>query len=221
MRRGHLGAFILFALAAGNVHADGFDIRVMRGSVQLGADLEFRIDGEGAELPDGALCDVVLPPPFDGHAVQGSRDCRRIVLHQKNVPITDADGYAIASEQVPATVLVRDQGGAEIGRVETTYPYNNQFSDLRVLIRDVRNPVSEGQTFEAEVQGARQPIDPALTCRWDTYGPVNFTPSSENACKGTLTVLAPSGRDADMNVQIVNMTDMHAVGYATASMIVE
>jgi len=34
-------------------------------------------------------------------------------------------------------------------------------------------------------------------------------------------VTQPDGRDADMDVEIVNLTDMHAVGYGLAKMLVK
>jgi len=207
-------------LVAAPAPAEDFEMRILRGSVQLGGDFTIAIRGD-APLQEDARCLVELPPPFDGHVSQQTDDCAQLRITQKTVPIRDDAGYAIPSEQVPAVVRILSADGAEIGRVDTMFPYHNQFTELRVLIRDVRNPVAAGQSFEAEVQGAGQPIDPSLTCRWNTYGPVEFVPSSENRCRGTLTALQPTGRDADMDVQIVNMVDMHAVGYATASMIVE
>lgn len=211
---------ILVGLTPACALAQNFDARILRGSVQLGGTFTVAVEGD-APLPEGARCLLDLPQPFAGHVRQGSERCEAIEIAQDFTPILDADGYAIPSEQVPAVIRVLGPGGDELGRIDTMFPYNNQFSDLRILIRDVRNPVSEGQGFEAEVQGAGRPIAPALTCRWNTYGPVRFEPTSGNGCMGKLTVLAPTGRDADMDVQIVNLTDMHAVGYATASMIVE
>ncbi|MCZ0813184.1 MAG: hypothetical protein ACQEVT_16070 [Pseudomonadota bacterium] len=206
--------------AAGAAAAD-FELRVIGGSVQLGTELVLQIRPDEAELPEGASCTLELPPPYDGHVTQTADDCSRIVLKQSNMPILDDAQYAIPSTQVPAVITVTGPDGARLGQVDTVYPYNNQFSDLRILIRDVRNPVAEGESFDVEVQGALQPIAPGLTCRWNTYGPVRFDAAPGNGCSGTLTALAPTGRDADMDVQIVNLTDMHAVGYATASMIVE
>lgn len=211
----------LVAAGAAAAQAEDFGMRVIGGSVQLGADLVLRVTGEDSALPEGARCAVDLPPPYDAHVHQVSRECRRVVLEQSTMPILDAEGYAIPSGQAPAIITVTGPDGARLGEVDTVYPYNNQFSDLRILIRGVHNPVAEGETFEAEVQGAGQPIAPGLTCRWATYGPVRFEPGSDNHCTGRVTALAPTGRDADMHVEIVNMTDMHAVGYAIAAMIVE
>jgi hypothetical protein len=208
------------SLAAAASWAADFELRIVRGSVQLGGSFVAMVESDEA-LPKGSTCLLELPEPFSEHVQQVSTDCAALEIAQNYTPILDADGYAIPSEQVPAVVRVLGPDGTEQGHVKTMFPYNNQFSDLRILIKDVRNPVSEGQTFEAIVQGAGQPIDPSLTCRWNTYGPVSFGPTSENGCVGTLTVLAPTGRDADMDVQIVNLTDMHAVGYANASMIVQ
>jgi len=213
-----VGLVLATATAA---QAEDFGMRVIGGSVQLGADLVLRITGEDVALPEGARCTVELPPPYDAHVQQASQECRRVVLHQSTMPILDAEGYAIPSGQAPAIISVSGPDGAPLGEIDTVYPYNNQFSDLRILIRGVRNPVAEGQSFEAEVQGTGQPIAPGLTCRWATYGPVRFEPASDNHCTGRVTALAPTGRDANMHVEIVNMTDMHAVGYAIAAMIVE
>ncbi|MEW9922323.1 hypothetical protein AB2B41_22215 [Marimonas sp. MJW-29] len=207
-------------LFASSVLASDLDVRILRGSVQLGGSFTVAIKSENP-LPQGARCILELPEPFALHVQQASETCAALEITQHYRPILDANGYAIPSEQVPAVIRVLGPEGDELGTVETMFPYNNQFSELRIVIKGVRNPVSVGQTFEAVVQGAGQPIDPSLMCRWNTYGPVNFEPTSDNACIGKLTVLAPTGRDADMDVEIVNLTDMHAVGYAIASMIVE
>jgi len=214
-------AIVMLVAAPGFAAAADFEMRVIGGSVQLGTELVLQIRPDAGDLPEGAICTVDLPPPYDGHVTQIADDCGRVVLKQSTMPILDDAQYAIPSAQVPAVITVTGPDGARLGQLDTVYPYNNQFSDLRILIKGVRNPVAEGESFDVEVQGALQPIAPGLSCRWNTYGPVRFDAAPGNGCRGTLTALAPSGRDADMDVQIVNLTDMHAVGYATASMIVE
>lgn len=206
---------------AGGVQAADFDARVLRGSVQLGGELAISVSAADKQVPPGATCQLDLPEPFAGKIAVVSDRCDEMTVQQPRVPIRDADGHAIPSAEVPYTLVVKAPDGAEQGRITGVFPYYNQFTDLRIRIKDVRNPVSPGQSFEAVVLGAGQPIDPSLTCRWSTYGPVRFDPTSENGCIGTVTALPADGRDGDMDVEIVNLTDMHAVGYALAKMIVE
>jgi hypothetical protein len=143
-----------------------------------------------------------------------------MTMNQGITPILDELGKALPSGSIPYVISATAPDGSDLGQAQGELPYNNQFSELEILIRDVRNPVSPGQSFSASVLGAGQPIDGSLLCRWNTYGPVKFEATAPNGCVGTLTALPPDGRDADMDVEIVNLVDMHAVGYATARMLV-
>lgn len=219
----HRPLFLLaFAIGtAGAAAAESLRADLVGGSVQLGGDLIVRVSGASGELPQGATCDVSLPRPYDGHLAVVSHDCANLTLKQATVPVRDDNGHALPGGQVPYTITATGSDGAEIGTTSGVFPYNNGFSDIRIEIVDVRNPVSPGESFEAVVYGAEQPIDESLTCRWNTYGPVTFDATSDNGCEGRLTATEPDGRDADMDVGIFNLTDMHAVGYATAKMLVE
>lgn len=216
-----IGCVVLAMVAAGPGMADDFELRITGGSVQLGGQLVVAVKDADKAVPANATCDVDLPAPYASHVEVVSNACSALTLQQGFEPIRDDAGHAIPSAQVPYSLVVRAEDGSEVGRIDGMYPYNNQFSDLRVLIRDVRNPVSPGETFEAVVLGAGEPIADSLRCRWNTYGPVTFEPTSENQCVGRVTALAPDGRDGDMHAEIVNMTDMHAVGYAIAKIVVE
>lgn len=211
-------AFVAVAAQSGS--ADDFEQRIVGGSAQLGGEIVISVTSGDKTVPSGAVCDIELPAPYSSHVDVISSDCGRMVLQQKHEPIIDDTGYALPSTQVPYELVVRTGDGSEVGRISGTYPYNNQFSDLRILIKDVRNPVSPGQSFEAVVLGAGEPIAESLLCRWNVYGPVTFEPTSDNECVGRLTAQPSDGRDADVDVEIVNLTDMHAVGYAIAKMIV-
>lgn len=209
------------AVLADAAGAEDFELRALGGSVQLGGELVIGVrDGEKS-IPDGATCTVILPEPYDAHLSALSSDCAALTLRQGNEPIRDDAGYALPAAQVPYTLVVRDAEGDEVGRVTGVYPYHNQFTDLRILIKDIRNPVSPGQSFDVAVLGAGKPIADSLVCRWNTYGPVVFEPTRENGCEGRITAGQPDGRDGDMDVGIFNLTDMHAVGYATAKILVE
>lgn len=194
---------------------------LLRGSVQLGGELVVAVTPATGPLPPGASCEVSVAAPYDAHVTQVTDDCSEIVLKQGLAPIRDADGYAVPSGAAPYAITIRDGAGASLGRVDGVFPYNNQFSDLRIRIDGIRNPVSEGESFRAVVLGAGEEIDPSLLCRWNLYGPVSFDSLSENDCIGTLTALAPTGQDASFDVEILNLVDAHAVGYATGKMIVE
>jgi len=206
------------ALGAG---AETLQVDLVGGSVQLGGDLIVEVSGTSAPLPEGATCAIAVPPPNDAHLTVVSDACARFTLKQAKVPVLDDKGHALPGGQVPYTITASSPEGAELGAASGVFPYNNSFSDIRIEIVDVRNPVSPGESFEAVVYGAEQPVDESLTCRWNTYGPVTFEPTSANGCEGRVTATAPDGRDADMDVGIFNLTDMHAVGYATAKMLVQ
>lgn len=219
-----IAGYVAFAALVSGAHpslAEDFETRIVSGSVQLGGEIVIAVRDGDSTVPENATCELDLPQPFADHVETVSNNCAALTLQQGFAPITDAEGYAIPSAEVPYELIVRGASGAEVGKVSGVFPYNNQFSDLRILIKDVRNPVTAGQSFEAVVLGAGSPIAPSLTCRWNLYGPVKFEPSSENECIGTLTAQPPDGRDASMDVEIVNLTDMHAVGYATAKMLVK
>lgn len=201
--------------------ADDFEIRILSGSIQLGGEITLSLKDADKELPEGAICRLEIAEPFASHLEMTSSECTSLELQQNIEPILDDSGYAIPSTQVPYELVVTAADGAEVGRVSGIYPYNNQFSDLRVQIKDIRNPVSPGQSFDVSVLGAGQPIADSLSCRWNTYGPVSFEPTSQNACVGRITAQSANGRDGDMDVEIVNLTDMHAVGYAIAKIIVQ
>lgn len=212
------GVALMAAQAAG---AADFETMVTGGSIQLGGKIVLSVrDGDKA-VPDGATCGIEIAAPYAAHLSVVSGDCAALTLQQGVAPILDDAGHALPSAQVPYQLVVRAADGAEVGRVAGIYPYNNQFSDLRIVLKGIRNPVAVGQSYQATVLGAGKPIDASLTCRWHTYGPVRFEPASENGCIGKLTAQAPGGADGDMDVEIVNLTDMHAVGYATARIVVK
>lgn len=218
--------FLLFSLsmslfAARSALADDFEIRILSGSIQLGGEITISVKDVDKSVPQNATCRLEIPEPYASHLNVVSSDCSAFKLQQGFEPLLDDAGYAIPSAQVPYDVVATAENGSVVGRVTGIYPYNNQFSDLRILIRDVQNPVSQGQSFEAVVLGAGEPIADTLLCRWNTYGPVSFEPTSQNECTGRITALSPDGRDGDMDVEIVNLTDMHAVGYAIAKIIVK
>lgn len=214
--------FLAAAIALGApARAAEFEARVVGGTVQLGGRLVIALESAEETLPDGALCRLELPPPYDTYVETVSDDCRAFTLQGALAPILDEGGYALPSAEVPYTLVATAPDGAEAGRITGMFPYYNQFTDIRIVIEGVRNPVSPGQSFPVRVLGAGQPVDASLLCRWNLYGPVKFTPTSDNECEGVVTATAPDGRDADMDVQIVNLTDMHAVGYGTAKMLVK
>lgn len=214
-------SLVVSLFAARFALADDFEIRILGGSIQLGGEITISVKDADKEVPQDATCRLEIPEPYASHLSVVSSDCATFRLQQGFEPLRDEAGYAIPSTQVPYDIAVFAENGSLVGRVNGVYPYNNQFSDLRILIRDVRNPVSQGQSFEAVVLGAGEPIADSLLCRWNTYGPVSFEPTSKNECIGRITALSPDGRDGDMDVEIVNLADMHAVGYAIAKIIVE
>lgn len=211
---------IFFALAH-SVLADDFEIRILGGSIQLGGEITLTVKDADKTVPPDASCALEIPSPYSSHLEVLSAECSAFRVQQGIEPLLDDGGYALPSAQVPLEIVVQSEDGSEAGRAASIYPYNNQFSELRVLIKDIRNPVSAGQSFEAIVLGAGQPIADSLYCRWNTYGPVRFEPTSRNECVGRITALPPDGRDGDIDVEIVNLTDMHAVGYAIAKILVK
>ncbi|MRU14307.1 hypothetical protein FDP25_02575 [Roseovarius sp. A21] len=211
---------VIFGAATPALSAD-FQTRMIGGSVQLGGELVISIMPGDKTMPSNAKCSVEVPEPYSGHLELISSNCSAMKIQQAFEPIRDENGYAIPSTDVPYNLIVANENGQEVGRVNGIFPYNNQFSDLRIHIKDVKNPVSPGESFQAVVLGAGEPISESLLCRWATYGPVAFEPMSENKCSGRITALEPQGRDGDMNVEIVNLKDMHAVGYAISKIIVE
>jgi hypothetical protein len=216
---------VLVCLAAAAIGqaacADELDIRVMSGAVQLGADITLRVRAPSGKLPPDATCSVEVPAPYDAQYRVVSSGCEAMKIAQAATPLLDAYGAALPSAQFPYAVVATAADGTELGRADGTMLYQNQFSDIRVVIRGIRNPVKEGATFETIVLGAGKPVDPSLTCRWNAYGPVRFEPTSENGCAGRITALAPTGAEGDLDVEIVNLTDMHAVGYGLAQILVE
>lgn len=209
------------SVTAFGAQAADFDARVVSGTVQLGGRLVIALESDEKTLPDGARCKLDLPPPYAAYVEVVSDDCRSFTLQGDHAPIRDDAGYAIPSSEVPYTLTAIGPDGAEAGRITDSFPYTNQFSDIRVVIEGVRHPVSPGESFPVHVLGAGAPIDGSLLCRWNTYGPVLFEPTSQNECEGRVTATQPDGRDADMDVEIVNLTDMHAVGYGLAKMLVK
>jgi len=210
----------MFLIVARTALADDFEIQILGGAIELGGEITISVKDADKSVPKTATCRLEIPEPYESHLNVVSSDCSELRLKQGFEPLLDDAGYAIPSAQVPYGIVVTAENGSVVGRATGIYPYNNQFGDLRILIRDVRNPVSQGQSFEAVVLGAGEPIADSLLCRWNTYGPVNFEPTSQNNCIGRITALPPDGRDGDMDVEIVNLTDMHAVGYAIAKIIV-
>jgi hypothetical protein len=210
----------LLAGQTGQAAADDLDIRVMSGAVQLGAEITLRVRGAGGRLPEGATCSVDVPPPYDAHYSVIAPDCERLRIAQAPRPLLDGNGMALPAGQFPFEIVATASDGSELGRADGQMLYFDQFTDIRVLIKGIRNPVKQGATFETVVLGAGRPVDASLTCRWNAYGPVKFDATSENGCEGTITALAPTGADGDLDVEIVNLTDMHSVGYGTAKILV-
>lgn len=201
--------------------SEDFQAMIIGGSVQLGGELIISVKDGDKTVPPNAKCSVEVAEPYSAHLDMVSTDCSAMKLQQAFEPILDENGYAVPSTEVHYSLIVATEDGQEVGRANGIFPYNNQFSDLRILIKDVKNPVSPGESFQAVVLGAGEPISDSLRCRWATYGPVAFEPTSENNCVGTIRALEPQGRDGDMNVEIVNLQDMHAVGYAISKILVE
>ena len=216
-----IAVIVLMAAFCQKAGATVLDIRVMSGPFQLGGDITLRIRTPEGPLPGDAVCSVEVPEPYDGHYTVVSSACEKFEIDQSLSPILDGNGMALPSAQFPYEIVAASADGAELGRAEGMMLYANQFSDIRVLIKGIRNPVAEGSRFDVQVLGAGQPIATSLTCRWNAYGPVQFDPTSPNGCEGTITALAPSGADGDLDVEIVNMTDMHAVGYGVAKILVQ
>lgn len=221
--RSKLGIITLgAAIATANLGlAQDFETRIIAGSVQLGGEIVISVADGHKVIPPSATCAVELAEPYASHVETVSTECSAVTLQQGFEPILDEAGYAIPSAQVPYDLVVLASDGTEVGRVAGMYPYSNQFSDLRILLKDVRNPVAPGQSFEAVVLGAGRPIADGLLCRWNTYGPVAFESTSQNDCTGRVTALPADGSDGDIDVEIVNLTDMHAVGYALAKILVK
>ena len=209
------------ATAAHAAAAGELDIRVMTGAVQLGSEITLRIRGADGRLPADATCAVEVPAPHDAHYTVVDAGCERFRIAQSAAPLRDANGMTLPSGQVPYEIVATAADGTELGRADGEMLYYNQFTDIRVLIKGIRNPVKEGASFETVVLGAGRPIDPSLTCRWNAYGPVRFDPVSENGCEGTVTALAPTGADGDLDVEIVSLTDMQPAGYGLAKILVK
>ena len=87
---------IAVSLAASVCWAADFDLRIVRGSVQLGGSFVTTVESDKA-LPEGSTCILKVPEPFAAHVQQVSTDCAALEIAQKHTPILDADGYATAS----------------------------------------------------------------------------------------------------------------------------
>jgi len=139
-------ALALALLADGAAAAD-FEARVVSGTVQLGGRLVIALDSDEKPLPEAARCALDLPVPYAEYVTVVSDDCRAFTLQGDAVPIRDDAGYAIPSAEVPYTLIATGPDGAEAGRIAGSFPYSNQFTDIRVVIEGVKNPVSPEKAF--------------------------------------------------------------------------
>lgn len=170
---------------------DLIDISGRSGTGMIGDTATFKVAMANNSLMTDARCLLQLAEQWRPLVTVLDESCDQFTVQLPTAALLDANGHSLGDVvPIPFQLEVLDESGSLIVSYENTYPFQNQYRTLNVVLEPAGNRLKLNERRRARVDVGPAELSDALECDWNVVAPLSFEPTSANRCEGWLSTEA-------------------------------